>query len=182
VQLYLIRHPRPAVAPGICYGHTDLDLADDVAVCAQRLAPRLPHQAPLYSSPLMRCEKLANVLSSRPRVDGRLQEMNFGAWEMQPWDQIGAAALADWAAAPLDFVPPGGESVAALSLRVTAFMDELCARGHRAVILVTHAGVMKVLAAQSRNLPQAEWLGLQFEYGELVEISWPRDQTILSQS
>ncbi|HMZ29882.1 MAG TPA: phosphoglycerate mutase, partial [Thauera aminoaromatica] len=28
MQLHLIRHPRPAVEPGICYGQTDLGLAE----------------------------------------------------------------------------------------------------------------------------------------------------------
>ena len=39
MQLHLIRHPRPAVAPGICYGQTDLGLAECPATVAERLPP-----------------------------------------------------------------------------------------------------------------------------------------------
>ena len=38
MQLHLIRHPRPAVEPGICYGQTDLGLAE----CPAEVAARLP--------------------------------------------------------------------------------------------------------------------------------------------
>ena len=31
MELYLIRHPRPQVAPGVCYGQTDLGLAEPAA-------------------------------------------------------------------------------------------------------------------------------------------------------
>ncbi|QDX82277.1 alpha-ribazole phosphatase [Denitratisoma sp. DHT3] len=181
MQLYLIRHPRPAVAPGICYGRTDLGLADDAAACARRLAPLLPARAPVYTSPLERCRALAAALHASPRIDARLQEMHFGAWEMQPWDRIDRAALDAWAAAPLHYAPPGGESVAALGRRVLAFIGELGAAGHEAAVLVTHAGVMKVVAARVRDLPETEWLGLRFDYGELVRMVWSDAQIARSQ-
>ena len=37
MELYLIRHPRPQVAPGVCYGQTDLGLAEPAAEVAERL-------------------------------------------------------------------------------------------------------------------------------------------------
>ena len=42
MELYLIRHPRPQVAPGVCYGQTDLGLAEPAAEVAERLRPLLP--------------------------------------------------------------------------------------------------------------------------------------------
>ncbi|HMV17720.1 MAG TPA: phosphoglycerate mutase, partial [Rhodocyclaceae bacterium] len=42
MELHLIRHPRPDVAPGVCYGQTDVGLAESAAAVAARLRPLLP--------------------------------------------------------------------------------------------------------------------------------------------
>lgn len=172
MQLFLIRHPPPAVAPGTCYGSTDLALAAPAAEAANRIRSLLPPGIPLYSSPLRRCRELAEQLHAKPLYDERLREMHFGAWEMQAWSLLGRVALDGWAADPLGFVPPGGESVAQLRRRVLDFLDELGAKGVTAAALVTHAGVMKIAVGHHRALPEGDWLGLAFDYGAVLEIDW----------
>ncbi|HEY6898671.1 MAG TPA: alpha-ribazole phosphatase [Rhodocyclaceae bacterium] len=164
MSLYLIRHPRPAVAPGLCYGRSDLALAEEAAAVAAGLRPLLPLGAPIYSSPLQRCRLLADQLHATPRFDPRLQEMDFGTWEMQAWEQIERAALDAWAADPLHYRPPGGETVAELQQRVREFLAEL---PPGPAVLVSHGGVMKLIAAELLGLPQDEWLRLRFDYGAL---------------
>lgn len=159
MRLYLIRHPQPAVAPGICYGSTDLALAADPAAQAARLRDLLPGDAPLYSSPLARARLLAEALHPAPRIDERLREIDFGDWEMQPWDSLDRGLLDAWAADPFDFVPPGGEAVAALRRRVVAFLAELSGDA----VLVAHAGVIKVCAAELAG--EVDWFALRFDYG-----------------
>lgn len=203
MRLFLIRHPRPAVADGLCYGATDLPLADDPRTAATALLDQLrkqwlvdspatspaasspdsstdvsapfPANLPLFSSPLQRCaqfaQRLARQLNTQPVIhDARLAELNFGAWEMRAWDDIGAAALAAWAADPLQHAPPDGESVAELQRRVLAFLAELQATGTSAAMLVTHAGVMKVIHGHARQLPPEIWMQTRFAHGELVII------------
>lgn len=170
MQLYLIRHPAPDVAPGICYGRSDLALAEDVAAAAARILPQLPPGVAVYSSPLRRCLALARALHPAPRCDARLAEMNFGDWEMQPWHQIQRAALDGWAADPLGYTPPQGESVAELCDRVLGFVAEARRDGVRRAVLVTHAGVMKILVGHSLGLPVKRWLGLSFEYENVVRV------------
>ncbi len=70
MRLFLIRHPQPIIAKGLCYGRTDLDVTDDeVKQVAERLISNLPRKAALYSSPLQRCAKLAQFLTrSEPSV------------------------------------------------------------------------------------------------------------------
>jgi len=162
VRLYLVRHPRPDVAPGICYGRSDLGLAEDVAACAARLAPLLPAGAPVFSSPLRRCRLLAEALHPAPRLDPRLQELDFGAWEMLGWDAIGRDALDAWAADPLHFKGHGGESAAELQARVAEFFHD---HGEiEDLILVTHGGVMKACAGLLAGLAEPEWTGLRFDF------------------
>lgn len=161
MRLFLVRHPQPDVAAGTCYGRTDLALADPPAACAAALRPLLPPNAPLYSSPLRRCRQLAEYLHPAPIFDDRLRELDFGAWEMQAWDAIDRAALDSWAAAPLGFVPPGGEAVASLRRRVVEFLAQLPA----AAVLVAHAGVMKICVAELAGVPAADWFAMRFDYG-----------------
>jgi alpha-ribazole phosphatase len=161
MHLYLIRHPLPDVASGTCYGRSDLALADDPAPVAAALRELLPAGLPLHSSPLRRCRELAEMLHPAPRFDERLRELDFGEWEMQAWNDIDRAALDAWAADPLHFAPPGGETVADLRLRVRDFLDELA----EDAVLVAHAGVMKLCVAELAGIPATEWFAMKFDYG-----------------
>ncbi len=170
MQLFLIRHPPPKVATGVCYGQTDLELIEDANLAAQHLRPLLPAAAPVYSSPLSRCRLLAEALAPAPRIDPRLIEMNFGVWEMQPWADIDRSAMDAWAADPLGYAPPGGESPAALMLRVGEFHAALCEEQVATAVLVVHAGVMKALCGLLENLPAKEWMRLSFDFASVTVI------------
>ncbi len=173
MRVFLIRHPRPAVAADTCYGASDVDLADDVLDCAARLRAVLPAHVPLFSSPLRRCRRLAEALHDAPNYDVRLREMDFGAWELRSWDEIPRAEIDAWAAAPITYAPPGGDSVGALQERVTDFLVEHCRPGGQDLAAVTHAGVMRVFAARLLGLAEDAWFNLRFGYGELTVLEVP---------
>jgi alpha-ribazole phosphatase len=146
----LIRHFPTAVAPGICYGRLDLAPGPgDVDVLRRAVAAAGLAQAPVFSSPARRCRALAEDLAGgRPvALDARLLELDFGAWEGRPWDNIPRAALDAWAADVAGFAPPGGESGAALLARVAAFHAAL----PRHSVIVGHGGPLKLLAALLRG-------------------------------
>jgi len=90
MELYLIRHPRPQVAPGTCYGQLDLPLAEDPVQIAAGLRPLLPARYSLHASPLQRARLLAEALG-QPALDPRLMEIHFGEWEGRSYDSIGSA-------------------------------------------------------------------------------------------
>lgn len=168
MQVFLIRHPRPLVEPGVCYGRLDVDCDDPQAVAARL---RLPPQTAIFSSPLRRARRLAVALDPGVRVDARLSEIDFGDWEGRRWDDIDRAAIDDWAADVLNYTPPGGESVADLQRRAVDLAGELAATcGVQHVALVTHAGVIRALLGHWRALPVAEWTQLKFDYGSCTEI------------
>jgi alpha-ribazole phosphatase len=177
VRLYLIRHPAPDVAVGICYGGSDLPLAVDVAAAAARIRPRLPPDLPLFTSPLQRCRQLADALHPAARSDERLREMSFGRWEMLPWDSVQREALDGWAADPLGYTPPEGESVGALQLRVRDFLAEIQRQGIRHAVLVAHAGVMKVIVGRARRLPEQQWIALRFDYESVVCVDFGDEES-----
>ena len=97
-------------------------------------------------------------------------ELNFGAWEGRPWDEIPRPELDAWAADLAGYAPPGGESPSQLEARVLAFVAGL--RVPEAV-LVTHAGVIRLLLARQRGLTLAESLAIYIPYASQTVIDWP---------
>lgn len=152
----LLRHTRPDVADGVCYGQLDLEVADSFAAdaaAALRALPRSPDT--ILSSPLKRCHALAKFIAQKTQApmtcDARLMEMDFGRWEGMAWEGIARDELDAWAADFAHACPHGGESVAMLKARVDACVaDWIDRQAH--ILMVTHAGVIR--AAVSPGLDQ----------------------------
>ena len=182
MQLHLIRHPRPAVEPGICYGQTDLGLAESPAAVAERLRPLLPESFDLHASPLARARLLAESLGT-PRLDDRLKEIHFGDWEGRSFADIGSA-IDDWAADPLGFRPPGGESPREMAARVLQWLAEhgvsprtvdaagisACPPLPGALVVVAHGGPLRAIAGHLLGMPPERWIGLDFGCGQVTRI------------
>jgi alpha-ribazole phosphatase len=172
MELFLIRHPAPDVAPGTCYGRSDIGLAGDAETAAARLRAHLPTGIPVYSSPLLRCRSVAERLSSAAILDERLVEMHFGEWEMRRWDEIDKADFDAWVADILDFAPPGGERAADMLARALAFIDELRAAGAPQAAVVTHGGILRVLLTHWLAIPPRRWTGLVFDFGGVSKVEF----------
>lgn len=146
MALIFLRHTQPDIQAGICYGVTDLQPATSFEADAKTAISDLPRFDRILSSPLQRCSLLAQQVASAfdlPfSVDERLREMNFGGWEMQPWDAIPRHELDAWAQDFANARPHGGESVAQLYSRVSELIGALQDAGGDS-LLVTHAGVIK---------------------------------------
>lgn len=168
----LVRHTRPDVPPGVCYGRSDLDVAASFPDDAAAVLAALPPVKQIVTSPLRRCAKLAEHLGDALRLsvveDPRVQEMDFGAWEGQAWSSIARHELDAWA---LDFFharPHGGESVAMLCDRTRPALSEWSASGEDTLI-VTHAGVIKAALATGQT---ADDFAAQIDFGERVTASF----------
>ncbi|MEM7662090.1 MAG: alpha-ribazole phosphatase [Pseudomonadota bacterium] len=152
--LTLVRHTTPDIAPGVCYGRTDLDVSaqfeDEAAKAAVALISAPTQFVRIVSSPLRRCRKLADVLAERLELiveeDPRLAEMDFGSWEGMAWSDISRAELDAWAADFLNARPHGGESVAMLRARALAALADWRTSG-QTTLIVTHAGVIRAALA-----------------------------------
>jgi alpha-ribazole phosphatase len=191
MKLWLIRHTRPAIGEGICYGASDIGLPDTFPADAQALLAAVDSQPEtVYSSPLQRCARLAALLATRlasrntaPVLDARLQEMNFGRWELQPWSSLDRDELDRWADRPLDWRAPGGETARELWLRACAFIEELQASGLSSACVVSHGGVLRMLCARLWNQPPESALEVAIPFGGALSIGWnagERDARLLS--
>jgi alpha-ribazole phosphatase len=137
------RHPKPRGAVGRCIGGRT-DLAVD-----PRKAKRLAHRIRAYArrhglahdvvtSPLARAAAVGRWLQRwgfRWRVDAALAEMDFGAWDGQPWSDIPAAEFDRWMVDFGGFDFDGGETLSCLIARAAAWQPP-CA------LAVGHGGWM----------------------------------------
>ena len=141
MALHLIRHTRPRIAEGVCYGRLDLDVSDTFPVEAQQVQSKLENTySNVFVSPLRRCLKLAEYLNLSFEVDHRIQEMNFGDWEGVPWSDIDPAQINAWADDIVGYRVPGGERFQDVMDRVGKFLSELPGGEN---LLITHSGVIK---------------------------------------
>lgn len=179
MRLILVRHPATRIAAGVCYGSSDIAVEPTalnaaLITLAATLPPAASSPLPIYSSPLQRCTALSTMLAAQrgmppPRLDARLAEMDFGAWELQPWEHISRADIDAWAADLCGYAPGGGETVLQVATRVAAFVDAL--RGDNVAvndaIVVCHAGTIRLLTA----LQQAMLQGAKITNDTLAEVA-----------
>jgi alpha-ribazole phosphatase len=178
LNLYLVRHTTPDIAPGICYGQSDIEVAESYAHELEVVRSKLAAVAPIaiYSSPLRRCSQLAHAIASMTtrevQHDRRLMELHFGDWELLAWNDIPRGLVDVWADDHVMQAPPAGESFHALSLRAIDFLHEVSANhvGQNLVVL-THAGVIRALLAHALNMKLADSFRLQIDYGSITQIT-----------
>lgn len=153
MEIYLIRHTQTVTQKGLCYGQTDVELADSFFDEAREILKKLPANPLVFSSPLSRCTRLAQLISAESILDNRLLEMNFGDWENVAFAQIETEKLQCWTDNFVELAPPQGESFSQLYLRVESFWQDLLALENEQVVVVTHAGVIRAILAKALNLP-----------------------------
>jgi alpha-ribazole phosphatase len=173
MNLYLVRHTRVAVDPGICYGITDVSLADTYIRDISDVTRQLSHlnNTVIYSSPLSRCRLLAEKITSRQIVfDDRLKELDFGKWEMQPWDTITGYEADLWMNDYVNVRCPEGESYIDLSVRVKSFLADLSKEKHETAIIVTHGGVVRTILTLLQNIPLLKSFDIKVQFGEVHRI------------
>lgn len=158
-----MRHPEPDVAPGICYGRTDLTLKSP----PQADLSTLPPFRAIRSSPLRRARLLAQAIAQSAGlplvVDDDLSEMDFGRWEGQSWSAIPRAEVDAWAEDFHHARPHGGESVAMVSERVRRALGQ----AEDGTLIVTHLGVIRAALVQSG---QTDGWEASLSFSEMVEI------------
>lgn len=147
-------------------GHSDSPLSAVGVRQARQLARRLAAErcCALYSSDSGRAYRTARAIAEATghdiRIDVRLRERHFGAFEGLTAEEIERAYPAEYArfrSRDPDFVVPGGESARAFRDRCLACLAEIAAR-HRdgSVIVVTHGLVLDMVYRAAEGLALQE--------------------------
>ena len=147
MKITLIRHTSVAVPQGICYGHTDVELADTFPQEAEKVAKKLNGRLfdKVFTSPLSRCRKLASYCGFPDAIpDHRIMEMNFGEWEMQDFNEIKDPRLQEWFDDYMNVAPTRGESAMQQRSRFIDFIDSLRSEipPTSNVAVFTHGGIL----------------------------------------
>lgn len=180
LELYLVRHTRPDVPEGLCYGRTDVPLDEaDLARGIERIAQHLPRGLPFHSSPSSRCTRLQTALANGTdgmalAPDPRLMELDFGAWEGQLWNALPRHETERWTRDIVDEAPPGGERLRDMVERVEAFATDLrrsaAEQGAGRIGIVGHAGSLKVLLLAALGLPPSSYGSIDKQQGRVSRI------------
>ncbi len=172
--LYLIRHTTPDIAPGICYGQLDLDVADSFAKEANTVLHWLPPLELIITSPLRRTHRLAEHLAQAQHCelhsDARLMEKYFGAWEGKAWDDIARSEINAWAADVMGYAPDGGESAQQVMQRVQIFLHELAQLPQQNIGVVAHGGTIRTMLAEIAGVSLVDTLNWQMDYGAVIGV------------
>lgn len=129
----------------------------------------------LIASPRRRCADFAAELAEQLAVplvlEPDLRELHFGAWEGRTAADLMAtdeAALGAFWRDPYSFTPPDGEPLMRFEVRVLAAMRRLCVSyGGQRLLIVGHAGVMRLLLARQQRLPRARLLEVEVGHASL---------------
>ena len=174
MEIYLIRHTTPDVAKGICYGQYDLDITTSFHKEAEIIKGFLPPGiAVVYSSPMMRCHKLAEHLFNPDLVElhDDLKEIDCGNWEMQLWDELSPDEVKAWMEDKINVRIPGGESYNDVFERVVVRFNKIVeihkkqsasspaqesTNAHRRIAIVSHGGVMRSILSYITNTALVE--------------------------
>lgn len=171
MEVYLVRHTETFCEKGICYGQADVDLKEPFVEQFEEIKQQIPAGAIVYSSPLLRCTKLAKYLSDSIITDSRLMEMHFGDWELKKWDAIPEADFTPWMTDFVNVSVPNGESFVALHQRVTDFLETVVLENKaEKIVLVTHAGVIRSILCKQTNLPLKDAFTNKVDFGEVIKV------------
>ena len=180
MEIYLVRHTKVAVSREICYGISDVALADSHKSDIQQVSQKLKgidfdHS---YTSPLSRCRKLADSLVPIAEVQESLIEMSLGDWEMNKWADIDQKVLEEWMSDFVNISPPGSESFMEYSMKPVYFFEEVAKSQNHKVLMVSHSGAIRSIICHVLNLSLAHAFNFEVDYGSvsMIEItdSWYR--------
>ena len=174
MEIILVRHTTPNIEKGICYGQSDLELADtytkEIIAVLQQLPNNLQDYE-CYSSPLQRCKLLAQKISNTVIFDDRLKELNFGDWELKNWNDIDRIPLDKWMNNFVTEPTLNGESYIELHQRTTDFITEVYQQKKQKIILVTHAGVIRSIYSYIHKKDLVNSFDLKLKYGEILTLT-----------
>jgi alpha-ribazole phosphatase len=193
LEVYLIRHTSVGVSKAVCYGKSDVELSENFLYEKTDVYEKLykagafSHNAPilLYSSPLKRCALLAEYIQSQGKIkttitlDKRVQEMDFGDWEMQKWDVLPIDSFQSWMTAFTSTTVPNGEKFMDMYDRTTDFMKELVLKHEnpdtlqpQVIFIFAHAGSIRTIISHCLGMPPENTFRFGMEYGAVSRLRY----------
>lgn len=183
MEIYLIRHTSVAVEKSVCYGQSDILLADTFQMELINIQNKLTlnNDCVIYSSPLKRSLQLANTIFPpiQPIIDARLMELNFGDWELKKWGEINKQELDLWMNDFVNIQCTRGESYKELYQRSSEFFNQCITKPHKQVVIISHGGVIRSILSLILQIPLVKSFSLQIDYGKISKINVISNENIV---
>lgn len=176
MEVYLVRHTETICEKGICYGQSDVNIAEPFDAVFNEIVSQLPLEVAIFSSPLKRCVILAkhiqnNIKTISYQEDKRLKEMNFGDWELMNWNDIPSEQLNPWMEDFVNIQVSNGESFVELHDRVGDFLSEILSKNiQHPIVIVAHAGIIRSILCHQTSLPLKEAFQNKVDFGQVIKI------------
>lgn len=137
----------------------------------------------IVSSSLKRCacfaEQLAKTTELPLLLNQDLKEMFFGDWEGVSTQQIYETSpelLANFWQKPSQYCPPGAETLMQFQMRVLKgfqdLLENMQKQNWQHALVVTHGGVIKLLACLAKQQPLDDLLKMPAELGKLYSLEF----------
>ncbi|PIF44824.1 alpha-ribazole phosphatase [Chryseobacterium sp. 52] len=170
MEIHLIRHTAVENPENLCYGFSDIPLRNDFAEDCKAVHLDENYDR-VISSPSKRCILLAEHFKLNYKTDERLREMNFGNWELKKWAEIPEEEINPWYKDFINIKASGGENLTEMQTRILSFWNELCiSESPDKVLLITHAGVIRLIIQSILEFPLENIFKIQIDYGKKVII------------
>jgi broad specificity phosphatase PhoE len=154
MRIYCVRHGESVYnAEGRIQGQSDVPLSELGLRQGEAVAKALDDVSleAIYSSPLIRAKKTAEILADGVGLpityDDRLKEVHAGIFQDQRREDLEKThpkELALWRSEDLDYAIPGGESRRQLMTRGRALFEEVASNGHQRAAVVAHGRLLVV--------------------------------------
>ena len=184
LKIDLLRHGESQFSHTL-RGHLDDELTPKGWQQMQSTIDQVTNQTwdVIVSSTLKRCacfaEQLAKTTELPLLLNHDLKEMYFGDWEGVSTQQIYETLpelLANFWQKPSQYCPPGAETLMQFQARVLNgfqyLLGDMQMRNRQHALVVTHGGVIKLLACLAKQQPLDDLLKMPAELGKLYSLEF----------
>lgn len=132
----------------------------------------------IISSPLLRCHDFAQYYAKQLniplQVNNAFREIDFGEWEGKTSDEIWASereSLSAFWQNPVSNSPPAGEALLTFKKRIMdAFNELLQANSQANILLVCHAGVIRIILSTLLGVDINNMQKLSVDHGAISRV------------
>ncbi|MFC1939446.1 histidine phosphatase family protein [Chloroflexota bacterium] len=142
----------------------------------------------VYSSPLKRTLKTAEVIASHHKLDVKtapgLIDIDFGEWQGLPNQEVKdryKELYGKWLDHPDEVKMPAGESLDDVRKRAVEVVDEVTARHEGTVVLVSHRVVNKALICALLGLDNSHFWNIRLDTCGITTFTCEKGQFILTE-
>ena len=189
VEIILVRHGETEWnIKEIFRGRIDIELNETGIKQAELLAEYLSQveMEAIYSSPLKRALKTAEVIASYHNLDVEIApgliDFDYGEWQGLPHQEVKnkyKELYAEWIKNPHRVKMPGGESLDDVRRRAIGVVDNIISQYEGTIALVSHRVVNKVLICTLLGLDNSHFWNVKLDMCGITTFTYKDERFIL---